>query len=173
MSLPDEIRDLWKQVVRLHRRLAMADLPGQVIERDTAKNLIRIALTADPTSGEQVLSPWLSVKPPCNQPGGLQISPSLPPIGTPMRMISPSGVVGADSYAEHGAFNAASPAPQQADGEAILALGDVSFSMKKGALTISVGGKGFQLTPSALQMTQKFIAENGATPVNSNSNFLA
>ncbi len=173
MSVPSEIRSLWKELVRIHRKLAMADLPGQVVQRDTSKKMVRLGLTADPTSGEQVLSPWLDVKQPANQPGGFQIATPLPPIGTPMRMKSPSGVVGADSYAEHSGFNAASPAPSQADGEAQINLGNVSLSFKNGAFTVTVGGKGFQLTPSALQMSQKFIAEGAGQPVNSNPNLLA
>lgn len=169
----NEMRALRKDVVRIHRKLAMSDLPGQVVQRDTTKNMVRLGLTADPTSGNTVLSPWLKVNPVANQPGGLQISPPLPPMGTPMRMVSPSGVVGADSYAVHGAFNDASPAPQQADGETVIAAADVKLSLKQGQLAVTVGGKGYTLTPSSMQMTNKFIAEGAGQPVNSNSNLLA
>lgn len=164
--LIDRLRSLEKEYVRLHRKVAMSHLEGQVVQRDPQKG-VRLALTPDPTTGEQVLSPWLQIKQPINHAGadGMKLFSPLPPMGTPMHMKSPSGVVGAGSYAEHGPANDAAPAPKQADGEGVLQFGKLRVSFKTGNQTSTVDGKGHTLDSDGLTMSSKLTAEIAGTDV--------
>jgi hypothetical protein len=163
----DRLRALEKEFVRLHRKVAMSHLEGPVVQRDTSKGMVRLALTPDPTTGEQVLSPWIKVAAVINHAGagGMKLFAPLPPMNTPMRMISPSGVVGAASYAEHVPANDAAPAPQQADGEGVLQFNNLRLSFKADTQVSTVNNKGHTLDGNGLTMSSKLVAEIPGTDV--------
>lgn len=97
-----ELRHLRREVVRVNRRLALAHVEGTVAERDEEKWKVRLELGTD-EDGKKILSPW--VKPHSNSSGSYKDSPALPAVGDRMRLHSPSGIVGAASYAIPSAFD--------------------------------------------------------------------
>ena len=170
--IADQLRTLAKDVVRAQRRLAMMDLEGVVAAQDVANGLIRMKIGTDPTSGEEVLGPWVKPRALANQTG-FKLSAPLPPVGTRMRLHSPSGVGGAASYAAPSYPDAGLPGPAQAPGQAVLAFGQTSMTFTDGAVTMTVGGKGYTLDASGMKMSQKLVAEGGSQPVDGNSNLLS
>lgn len=100
--LASELRYLRRELVRVNRRLALAHVEGPVVERDEKKWLVRLELGTD-DDGKKILSPW--VKPYAHSAGALKDSPALPAVGDRMRLHSPSGIVGAASYAIPSAFD--------------------------------------------------------------------
>lgn len=122
-----ELRETRRQIVRANRRLALSQLEGVVAARDEKKWLVRLDLGPDPASGETILSPWL--RPHANSSGAYKASPALPAIGDRMRMMSPSGIVGAASYALPAAFDDGLARPDgQKAGEAVAQLGKTRIS---------------------------------------------
>ncbi|QLP98510.1 MAG: hypothetical protein HZY79_15565 [Rhodoblastus sp.] len=116
------LRRVSRALVSLNRRVASGDLPGAVVERDESSWLVRLDLGLDPETGERVLSPW--VAPRAQSAGAMKISAPLPPVGTPMRLVSPSGVVGAESYAEYVAYTGEHARPKQGADEHVSELGE-------------------------------------------------
>lgn len=103
MSLyASELRRLRRESVRVNRRLALAHVEGHVAERDEEKWKVRLELGTD-EDGKKILSPW--VKPHSNSSGAYKNSPALPAVGDRMRLHSPSGIIGAASYAIPSAFD--------------------------------------------------------------------
>jgi hypothetical protein len=170
--IDNQLRNLAKNMVRAQRKLAMMDLEGEVVAQDVANGLIRMALTPDPTTGAQVLGPWVKPQPLANQ-AGFKLSAPLPPVGTRMRLHSPSGVVGAASYAAPSYPDAGLPGPTQQPGQAVLSFGSTAMTFADGSVTMTVGGKGYTLTASGMQMSNKFTAEGGSAPTNGNSNLIS
>lgn len=125
--IADELRMARRENVRINRRLALSDLEGVVAERDEKTWRVRLALGEDPASGETILSPWL---PPLSaQSGAYKHSAPLPSIGDRMRMVSPSGVVGAASYAMPSTFDDELRRPDgQSAGEVVSAHGKTRVS---------------------------------------------
>lgn len=162
--IADELRALRKDLVRAHRKLAQADLPGTVQGRNEKDWTVQLLLGTDPTSGEQILSPWLKPSSMSNQPG-FKISPPLPPVGSHMRMISPSGVVGGDSYAVPAPFDAQQKAPQQDKDEAVIQFGKTRMSIKDGTLVHTIDGKGYTLDGSGMKMSAPLNAKVAGTDV--------
>jgi hypothetical protein len=97
-----ELRLARRELVRVNRRLALAHMEGEVVERDEKKWKVRLELGKD-DDGKKILSPW--VKPHSNSSGAYANSPPLPAIGDRMRLHSPSGVIGAASFAIPSAFD--------------------------------------------------------------------
>ncbi len=162
--IADELRAQRKDLVRAHRKLAMADLPGTVVAQNADNWTVQLLLGTDPTTGAQVLSPWLKPASGSNQPG-FKVSPPLPPIGSRMRMKSPSGVVGADSYAEPAAFDAGQGRPSgQAASQGLISFGSARLAFTDGQIALTVGGEGFTLSGSGLQMSATFTAKGGSRP---------
>ena len=180
--LYDELRLARKQIVRLHRQIALADLEGTVAERDDKTWRVRLEIGVDPESGEKVLSPW--VKPQSVSNGAFKISPSLPAIGARMKLKSPSGIVGAASYADFGTFDDDQKKPEQQADESVITFGKTRMSFIDGKFAVStdgdsgkaeiafdgsnitaaVGGKGYVLDQEELRMTQKFRSKGGSRP---------
>lgn len=134
MSLyASELRRMGRELARVNRRLALAHLEGVVAERDETKWKVRLELGTD-EDGKKILSPWL--KPFAKSSGAYADSPALPEIGDPMRMMSPSGVVGAASYAIPSTFDETVKRPEgQGKDESVRALGKTRMSMTKDTLT--------------------------------------
>ena len=170
--IADRLRGLAKDLVRAQRRLSTSDLEGVVVEQDAGQGKIRMKIGTDPASGEDVLGPWVKVQALANQ-AGFKFSAPLPPVGTRMRLVSPSGNVGAASYAAPSWPDEGLPGPAQAPGEAVLVHGKTSMSIKDGTIVMNVNGKGYTLTADGLQMTNKFTAQGGSHPTEGNSNLLA
>lgn len=124
--IAQELREARRQNVRINRRLALSELEGVVAERDEKKWQVRLALGEDPQSGETILSPWLS--PLAGQSGKHKQSWALPAVGDRMRMISPSGVVGAASYAMSALFDDEVSRPSQKSSEAVSEFGKTRLS---------------------------------------------
>lgn len=178
--IADELRQARLQIVRANRRLALAELEGTVAERDPKKWLVRLEIGRDPETDEKVLSPWL--KPQSGSAGAFKVSPALPSVGEKMKMVSPSGEVGAASYAAWGTFDDEQKRPDQEADESVIAFGKTRISTKDDKFAIStangaaklsfdgetitktVGGKGYVLDASELRMTQKFRAKDGSRP---------
>ncbi|HRY03653.1 MAG TPA: hypothetical protein P5256_11020 [Beijerinckiaceae bacterium] len=178
--IADELRQARLQIVRANRRLALSELEGTVAERDTEKWLVRLEIGRDPETDEKVLSPWL--KPQSGSAGAFKVSPALPSVGEKMKMVSPSGEVGAASYAAWGVFDDEQKRPDQEADESVIAFGKTRISTKDDKFAIStangaamlsfdgetitktVGGKGYVLDASELRMTQKFRAKDGSRP---------
>ena len=116
------LRELSRAIVALNRRFAGQDVPGVVAERDDAKWLVRVDLGEDPETSEKILSPWLA--PRSDSAGALKRSDPLPAIGDSVRVVSPSGVVGADSYVTPGAFSQDAQKPSQKGDEGVVSYGD-------------------------------------------------
>ena len=178
--IADELRQARLQIVRANRRLALSELEGTVAERDTEKWLVRLEIGRDPETDEKVLSPWL--KPQSGSAGAFKVSPALPSVGEKMKMVSPSGEVGAASYAAWGTFDDEQKRPDQEADESVISFGKTRISTKDDKFAIStangaaklsfdgetitktVGGKGYVLDASELRMTQKFRAKDGSRP---------
>ncbi|MBY6244105.1 hypothetical protein [Methylosinus sp. Sm6] len=125
--IAQELREARRQNVRINRRLALSELEGVVAERDEQKWKVRLSLGEDPATGETILSPWVSTL--SGQSGAYRVSPPLPSIGDRMRLISPSGVVGAASYAMPGTFDDELRRPDgQLAGEAVSEHGKTRVS---------------------------------------------
>jgi phage baseplate assembly protein gpV len=179
----EELRGLRKAVVRLNQRLAQTNLEGEVIERDPKTWRVRLKIGEDPASGEAIKSPWLKPASQSNQ-SGFKVSPALPSVGSRMRMVSPSGVVGAASYAEPAAFDDEQKRPDQEADESVIQFGKTRMSFRddkflistgegEGAATIAfdgskiavgVGGKGYEITADEMRMTHKWRAKGGSRP---------
>ncbi|MFT4099038.1 MAG: hypothetical protein QM651_18100 [Rhodoblastus sp.] len=178
--IADELRETRRQNVRLHRRLALSELEGTVAERDPRTWRVRLEIGVDPETGEKVLSPWL--KPQSGSNGAFKVSPALPSVGERMKMVSPSGEVGAASYASWGTFDDDQKRPDQDADESVMTFGKTRISTRDDKFAIStadgkakltfdgatiaheVDGKGYVLDAEALRMTQKFVAKGGSRP---------
>lgn len=133
MSLvASELRHLRREVSRLNRKLALSHLEGPVAERDEEKWKVRLELGTD-EDGKPILSPWL--KPHANSAGAYAYSPPLPAIGDRMRMMSPSGIVGAASYAVPSTFDDDLKRPNEDKDESARTLGKTRVSQTKDTLT--------------------------------------
>lgn len=180
----EELRRLRKATVRANRRLALQDVEGEVVERDAKTWRVRLKIGEDPETGEAIKSPWLRPNSQSNQTSGFKVSPALPSVGSRMRMVSPSGVVGGASYAEPACFDDEEKRPQQDADETVFEFGKSRMAMRDGKMqiavegaggkamldfdgdgvTLEIGGKGYRLSADQLQMTTKFIAKNGSRP---------
>ena len=178
--IADELRQARLQIVRANRRLALAELEGTVAERDPKTWRVRLEIGRDPETDEKVLSPWL--KPQSGSAGAFKVSPALPSVGEKMKMVSPSGEVGAASYAAWGVFDDEQKRPDQEADESVITFGKTRISTKDDKFAIStangaaklafdgetitkeVGGKGYVLDANELRMTQKFRAKGGSRP---------
>ena len=178
--IADELRETRRQNVRLHRRLALSELEGTVAERDDKTWRVRLEIGRDPETDEKVLSPW--IKPQSGSNGAFKVSPPLPSIGERMKMVSPSGEVGAASYASWGTFDDEQKKPDQDKDESVITFGKTRMSTRDDKFEIStaggkaklsfdgekitkeVGGKGYVLDGEELRMTQKFRAKGGSRP---------
>jgi len=120
-AMAHELRYLRRELVRLNKRVALAHLEGPVAERDAEKWRVRIELGRD-EKGEKILSPW--VRPHSNSAGAFKHSPALPAVGDKMRLVSPSGVVGASSYAIPNAFDDETTRPSNQDKDEFAAQFD-------------------------------------------------
>ena len=116
------MREMSRAIVGLNRRVAASDLPGVVVGRDEAGWKVRLDLGEDPETGDKILSPWVS--PLSESAGALKRSGPLPAIGDAMRLISPSGEVGADSYVVFGGFSEGNKRPDQNVDEGVLTYGE-------------------------------------------------
>lgn len=134
MSLyASELRRLRRELVRVNRRLALAHVEGHVAERDEEKWKVRLELGTD-EDGKKILSPW--VKPHSNSSGAYKESPALPAVGDRMRLHSPSGIVGAASYAIPSAFDDELKRPDdQGKDEAVREFGKTRVSQTQENLT--------------------------------------
>lgn len=129
MLAASEIRRLRREIVRLNRRVALAHIEGEVVERDAEKWKVRLDIGKD-ADGKPVLSPW--VKPHSNSAGAYKESPALPAIGDRMRLVSPSGNVGAASYAVPSAYDNEQKRPGDQDkDEAAREFGKTRLSQTK------------------------------------------
>lgn len=178
-----EIRRLRKAVARLNRRIAQADLEGEVVERDAKTWRVRLKIAEDPDTGEAIKSPWLKPNSQANQTG-FKVSPALPPIGSRMRMVSPSGAPGAASYAEPATFDDEQKRPEQEADESIIQFGktrmsfrDDKFTVSTGEgdqaasiafegskITVGVGGKGYEIDGAEMRMTHRLRFKGGSRP---------
>ena len=159
----DELRRLNRENARLNRKVATGDVEGEVVERDEKNWKVRLKLGEDPETGKAVLGPWVRPNSGNNQPG-FKVSAPLPAIGTRMRLKSPSGIVGAASYADPAPFDGEQKRPTQAADEHVIEHGGARFAVKPGSIEVTVGGQGFTLTGEGLQMTTKFTAKGGSRP---------
>lgn len=134
MSLyASELRRLRRESVRVNRRLALAHVEGHVAERDEEKWKVRLELGTD-EDGKKILSPW--VKPHSNSSGAYKNSPALPAVGDRMRLHSPSGIIGAASYAIPSAFDDELKRPDgQGKDEAVREFGKTSVSQTQENIT--------------------------------------
>lgn len=178
--IASELRRLRRENVRLNRKLALMEIPGKVIERDETKKLVRLEIGEDPATGDTIKGPW--IRPPSVLGAGGTKAFRLPDLGEAMTMRSASGVVGADSVAHFGPFNADEnkhPENQAEDelvlerGNARLSLSGKGFALTKGdetvkltgdGLSITKGSQGFTITGSALEMAGVFKAKGGSRP---------
>lgn len=178
--IADELREARRQNVRLHRRLALSEVEGTVVERDEKTWRVRLEIGRDPETDEKVFSPWL--KPQSGSNGAFKVSPALPSVGERMKMVSPSGEVGAASYASWGTFDDEQKKPDQDKDESVITFGKTRISTRDDKFEIStadgkaklsfdgkkitkeVGGKGYVLDETELRMTQKFRAKGGSRP---------
>jgi len=132
-ALARELRYVRRELVRLNKRVALAHLEGPVAEQDKDKWRVRIELGRD-ENGEKILSPW--VRPHSNSAGAYKASPALPAVGDKMRLFSPSGVVGASSYAIANAFDEETTRPSNQDkDEAVREFDKTRVAQTKDKLT--------------------------------------
>ena len=115
--LAQELRYLRREVVRLNKRIALSHMEGPVAERDAQKWRVRIELGVD-ADGNKILSPWVRVQ--SRGAGAVKDSLSLPAVGDKMRLMSPSGVVGASSVAIPNAFDDETTRPSGQDKDEIV-----------------------------------------------------
>lgn len=131
MMLASELRHLRRENVRINRKLALSHLEGVVAARDEQKWKVRLELATD-DDGKPVLSPW--VAPHANSAGAYAYSPPLPAIGDRMRLMSPSGIVGAASYAVPSTFDDELRRPNADKDESARAYGKTRLSQTKDTL---------------------------------------
>lgn len=135
--IPVQLRELRREVARLHRRLAQARLPGKVSERDPETGRVRLDLGEDPETGDTILSPWVRVQ--SLSAGTLKIS-RLPSIGEQLYLDSASGLIGADSVASWGCFDQDdNPRPEHEADETVITQGELTVRVKAGEARISAG----------------------------------
>lgn len=128
-----ELRHLRRESVRVNRKLALAHLEGVVAEVDDKKWKVRVEIGQD-EDGKPVLSPWIKFF--AKSAGAYADSPPLPAKGDRMRMMSPSGIIGAASYAIPSTFDDEVKRPDAQDKEeSVRAYGETRVSMTKSALT--------------------------------------
>jgi phage baseplate assembly protein gpV len=134
MSLvASELRRLRRESTRINRKLALAHVEGVVAEVDEQAWKVRVEIATD-EDGKPVLSPW--VKFVAKSAGAYADSPPLPAKGDRMRLLSPSGIVGAASYAVPSAFDDELKRPDgQKTDESVRAYGKTRVTMKKDSLT--------------------------------------
>lgn len=134
------LRQLLQRVVEAERRIAGSDVRGKVKMVDTTKARARIVIGKDP-DGEDVLSPWLPYK---------QIAADLkvhvpPTVGQTMAIRSASGDV-EQGLLEPYHWSDDNPANSTEAEENVLTFGDVTVTLKKAGLSLSVGGVTFNFT---------------------------
>ncbi|MCC3246140.1 phage baseplate assembly protein V [Methylocystis sp. WRRC1] len=135
MSLAaQELRRARRELVRVNRRLALSHVEGIVAERDEKKWKVRLEIGRD-EDDKPILSPWM--KPHSNSAGAYKYSPPLPAVGDRMRMMSPSGIVGAASYAVPSAFDDELKRPQQDKDESAREYDKTRISQKKDSLALT------------------------------------
>lgn len=128
-----ELRRMRRDMVRVNRRLALAHIEGVVAETDEKAWKVRVEIGQD-EDGKPILSPWMKFF--AKSAGAYADSPPLPAKGDRMRVMSPSGIVGAASYAIPSTFDdeLKRPDPQDKE-ESVRAYGKARVSMTKSALT--------------------------------------
>jgi phage baseplate assembly protein gpV len=130
--LASELRRLRRESSRVNRKLALAHIEGTVAEVDEEKWKVRLEICQD-EDGKPVLSPWM--KPFAKNAGAYADSPPLPAKGDRMRMMSPSGVVGAASYAIPSAFDDELTRPNSSKGESARKYGKTLVTQNEEKLT--------------------------------------
>lgn len=159
--IADELRRARKELAQVNRRIALMDVEGKVAERDPKKWMVRVELDAG-GDGKKVLSDWHKVQ--SVSAGKLKIS-ALPNVGEPVRLRSPSGVIGPGSLVTFGPFDDEAKKPDQEADEAVIEHGKSRISVKDGEIQITVGGsEGFKVSGDGLQMLGKFKGKNGSRP---------
>lgn len=128
-----ELRRLRRESARVNRKLALVHVEGVVAEVDEKNWKVRVEIDTD-DDGKPILSPWVKFS--AKSAGAYADSPPLPAKGDRMRLMSPSGIVGAASYAIPGAFDEEIKRPEgQNKDESVRAYGKTRASMKKDSLT--------------------------------------
>ena len=134
MSLvASELRRLRRESARINRKLALTHLEGVVAEVDDKKWKVRLEIETD-DDDKPVLSPWVQIF--AKSAGAYADSPPLPAKGDRMRLMSPSGIIGAASYAVPGTFDDELKRPDgQQNGESVRAYGKARVTMTESSLT--------------------------------------
>jgi hypothetical protein len=136
------LRQMLQRLVEAERRIAGTEVRGKVKQVDTTKARARIVIGKD-SDGEDVLSPWLPYK---------QIAADLkihipPTVGQTMAIRSASGDLEQGSL-EPFHWSDENPANSTAAAENVLTFGDVTVTLKKSGLFLSIGGTTYQFTAS-------------------------
>lgn len=176
--IASEFRRARRQVERVNRRIAMADLPGKVIpgSQDMATRTLRLDLGRS-ADGRVIKGPRVRWQ----QTAGRLAIHTPPKDNEQLRLRSPSGTVGTGSQADFATFDADTAAPSQSRDEAVLefgekaritlredrlelSIGGATIALSEDAIETLVGGTGHRLTAKELAMTTKFRAKGGSRP---------
>ncbi|RLQ88914.1 phage baseplate assembly protein V [Notoacmeibacter ruber] len=152
-----------RQIERLNRRIAQADIPGKVLasSQDYETRTLRLDLGRS-ADGRVIKSPPVAWP---QQGAGKARLHTPPKDGEQMRLRSPSGAVGTGSLADWGTYDQDTAPPSDNGDEAVIAFGDDTLiRLTADAIELNVGGKGFRLTREELAMSTVFRAKGGSRP---------
>ncbi|MCB5204253.1 phage baseplate assembly protein V [Neorhizobium sp. T786] len=114
-----ELRRLYARAERADRRIAMMNLSGKVVAKDSDKRRVRLKLGTS-SDGRDVLSPWVRWQE--AGAGGLKIH-SEPAEGEQMMLVSASGTVGGGSIAIPSTYDQDNEAPSKSSDSAVFERG--------------------------------------------------
>lgn len=151
-----ELRRSRREIARLGRALALADMPGRVTHVDHEKRRCRarIGTTAD---GQPVLSPWVRWA----EPSGLTAAHTPMKVGDPVVVRSPAGVLGTASTAHRDGYTGDHPAPSKAADATVEKTGELVITRKADGLTIAVGATTLVLTAAGLKLAGGTLEHDG------------
>ncbi|EAU40159.1 hypothetical protein FP2506_11402 [Fulvimarina pelagi HTCC2506] len=157
-----EFRRIRRQIERVNRRIAMADIPGKVIpgSQDLQTRTLRLDIGRS-ADGRVVKGPPTSWQ----QPGAGRLKTHATPADNEqMRLRSPSGTVGTASLADWATYDDDNAPPSQSAEEGVLELGSGRIQFGPDTLSVTFGGTGFELSADELKMTTVFRAKGGSRP---------
>jgi hypothetical protein len=145
-----ELRRARKEIERLHRKLALARMPGQVAEvrKQDGRWQVKLELGEDPATCKKVLGPWTRVATIAAGDTRVAIKPV---VGQRMYQVSASGVVGADSVAEFAGFDDEVNQPD-GDDDVTITRGDARFDMTGERVRGRVGDARFVASGAAAKI---------------------
>ncbi|WP_420408695.1 phage baseplate assembly protein V [Hoeflea sp.] len=140
-------RAIFARLQEIERRAAGSEWRGKVLEVDTQKALVRVALGKDP-DGETVKSPWVPYK----QTAGAMKFHNPPSVGQVMTIRSEAGDI-EQGLAEPFRWSDENPANSEAPDGHVMTFGEVSVAIASGALVVTVGGTTFSFSGGGFVQT--------------------